>query len=233
MGVPYTTLFMMTSVDGKISTGRVNERDFDKDLPQMVSGLDYYYAIEKTTDYWSMISGYTSAKLGANEGEYPASFNDCGHIVIDSRRLIDDGVRSICSKCREVILVTDGLYSYRRGCESIDNLRIARVPSLKNILHIWLYLYEMGVRAITVQTGGTINAAILRAGCIHRLDLFQVPVVVCGKTTSTLADGADNTTLEDLCKCATLKLLSAVPYDDCVRLRYEVQNAVPTTEKGY
>ena len=35
---PITTLFMLTSVDGKISTGHVDDRDFDKDLPN-VSGI--------------------------------------------------------------------------------------------------------------------------------------------------------------------------------------------------
>ena len=33
MGRPITTLFMLMSVDGKISTGAADELDFDQDLP--------------------------------------------------------------------------------------------------------------------------------------------------------------------------------------------------------
>ena len=35
---PYTTLFMMESVDGKISTGDIDDRDVDKDFP-LIDGV--------------------------------------------------------------------------------------------------------------------------------------------------------------------------------------------------
>ena len=50
---PITTLFMLQSVDGKISTGDIDKRDFDRDLPkikEVKNGLHQYYDIEKTTD---------------------------------------------------------------------------------------------------------------------------------------------------------------------------------------
>ena len=54
---PITTLFMLMSVDGKISTGETDELDFDQDLPKISGvkeGLHQYYDIEKTTDLWSL-----------------------------------------------------------------------------------------------------------------------------------------------------------------------------------
>jgi len=33
---PITTLFMLISLDGKISTGDVDQRDFDKDLTTII-----------------------------------------------------------------------------------------------------------------------------------------------------------------------------------------------------
>lgn len=45
MTVPVATLFMLMSVDGKISTGTAQERDFDKDLPAVpgvAEGLHQY-----------------------------------------------------------------------------------------------------------------------------------------------------------------------------------------------
>lgn len=52
---PITTLFMLMSVDGKISTGAVDELDVDREFPRingMKEGVYQYYEIEKTTDLW-------------------------------------------------------------------------------------------------------------------------------------------------------------------------------------
>ena len=71
---PITTLFMLMSVDGKISTGAVDDLDVDKDFPQIAGvkeGLSQYYEIEQTTDLWSLNSGRTQAKIGANEKPFP------------------------------------------------------------------------------------------------------------------------------------------------------------------
>ena len=56
---PITTLFMLMSVDGKISTGAVDELDVDREFPRingMREGVYQYYEIEKTTDLWSLNS---------------------------------------------------------------------------------------------------------------------------------------------------------------------------------
>ena len=56
---PITTLFMLMSVDGKISTGAVDELDVDRDFPRIngvKEGLYQYYETEQTTDLWSLNS---------------------------------------------------------------------------------------------------------------------------------------------------------------------------------
>ena len=71
---PITTLFMLSSLDGKISTGDNDSLDFDADLPRVdgvKEGLHQYYEIEQTTDLWSLNSGRVQAKIGANEKERP------------------------------------------------------------------------------------------------------------------------------------------------------------------
>lgn len=62
---PVTTLFMLSSVDGKISTGNSDLLDVDSDYPAMdgvKEGLHQYYEIEQTTDLWSLNSGLVQAK---------------------------------------------------------------------------------------------------------------------------------------------------------------------------
>ena len=52
MDRPVTTLFMLMSVDGKISTGATDNLDLDRDLPKIAGvqeGLHQYYEIEQTT----------------------------------------------------------------------------------------------------------------------------------------------------------------------------------------
>ena len=55
MNRPITTLFMLMSVDGKISTGASDELDVDKDfqgIPGVKEGLYQYYELERKTDLW-------------------------------------------------------------------------------------------------------------------------------------------------------------------------------------
>ena len=49
MDIPITTLFMLMSVDGKISTGATDDLDIDKDFPKIAGvreGLHQYYDIK-------------------------------------------------------------------------------------------------------------------------------------------------------------------------------------------
>ena len=71
---PITTLFMLMSVDGKISTGATDELDVDKDFPKITGvseGLHQYYEIEQTTDLWSLNTGRVQEKMGVNTKPIP------------------------------------------------------------------------------------------------------------------------------------------------------------------
>ena len=60
MDRPITTLFMLMSVDGKITPGLSDTLDFDQDLPHIKGvgeGLSQYYDIEKTTDLYAGNTG--------------------------------------------------------------------------------------------------------------------------------------------------------------------------------
>ena len=74
MDRPITTLFMLMSVDGKISTGATDDLDVDKDFPKIIGvneGLHQYYEIEQTTDLWSFNSGRVQEKMGVNKKKIP------------------------------------------------------------------------------------------------------------------------------------------------------------------
>ena len=89
MDRPITTLFMLMSVDGKISPGVTDNLDFDKDFPDILGlkeGLHQYYDIEQTTDLWSLNSGRVQEKIGVNKRELPDK-TSVSFVIIDNCRL--------------------------------------------------------------------------------------------------------------------------------------------------
>lgn len=96
---PVTTLFMLSSVDGKISTGVSDVLDVDCDFPKLKGvreGLHQYYEIERTTDLWSLNSGRVQEKIGVNRKEFPDK-TPVSFVVIDNKHLTKHGVRYFCS----------------------------------------------------------------------------------------------------------------------------------------
>ena len=92
---PITTLFMLMSADGKISTGAADALDFYQDFPQIAGlreGLSQYYEIEQTTDLWSLNSGRVQAKIGANQKPMPEK-TPVSFVLIDNHHLQEHGVR--------------------------------------------------------------------------------------------------------------------------------------------
>ena len=90
---PITTLFMLSSVDGKISTGATDELDVDRDfplIPGVAEGLHQYYEIEQTTDLWSLNSGRVQAKMGVNDKPMPKK-SPVSFVLLDNSHLTEGG----------------------------------------------------------------------------------------------------------------------------------------------
>ena len=105
---PITTLFMLMSVDGKISTGATDELDVDKDFPKIAGvseGLHQYYEIEQTTDLWSLNTGRVQEKMGVNTKPLPNK-TPVSFVLIDNKHLSEHGVRYFCALSKEFVLIT-------------------------------------------------------------------------------------------------------------------------------
>ena len=99
MDRPVTTLFMLMSLDGKISTGATDEMDVDRDfptIPGLREGLHQYDEIQQTTDLWSFNTGRVQAKMGVNAGEMPAK-TPVSFVLLDNRHLNGHGIRHFCA----------------------------------------------------------------------------------------------------------------------------------------
>ena len=223
---PITTLFMLMSVDGKISTGATDSLDVDKDFPKIKGvseGLHQYYEIEQTTDLWSMNSGKVQAKIGVNElnlpDKIPVSF-----VVVDNKHLNEQGIRYFCALSKEIVLVTTNENHPAFNIKE-NNLHIIyqRELSLNKVLETLKIQY--GCNRLTIQTGGTLNSQFLHEKLFDFVDIVVAPVLVGGKDTPTLIDGKSLMNESELSKLGVLKLKEcSVLNDSYLRLRYEVMD---------
>lgn len=224
MDRPITTLFMLMSVDGKISTGATDELDVDKDFPKIAGvseGLHQYYEIEQTTDLWSLNSGRVQAKMGVNTKPLPNK-SPVSFVLIDNNHLDGNGVRYFCALSKEFVLVTTN-ENHPAFQISESNLHIIHQKelSLKNALAI--LKSSFGCERLTIQSGGTMNGLFLREKLLDYVDIVVAPVLIGGKDTATLIDGQSLLSESELPKLGVLKLLEcAVLENSYLRLRYKV-----------
>lgn len=224
MNRPVTTLFMLMSVDGKISTGATDEFDVDKDFPKIAGireGLHQYYEIEQATDLWSLNSGRVQAKIGANTKDMPNK-TPVSFVIIDNKHLNEHGIKYFCALSKKFVLITCN-EKHPAFQMKEDNIHILyqKELSLKNALITLKSDY--GCERITIQTGGTLNGLFLREKLFDYVDLVVAPVLIGGKDTSALIDGNSLFSQEELSKLGVLKLQEcAVLENSYLRLRYKV-----------
>ncbi len=219
-----TTLFMLMSVDGKISTGASDNLDVDKDFPEIAGvkeGLHQYYEIEQTTDLWSLNSGRVQAKVGVNTKDMPNK-TPVSFVMIDNKHLTEHGIRYFCALSKQFVLVTSNKSHPAFEIEE-ENLHIIYQTelSLKDVLT--KLKSEYGCERITLQTGGTLNGLFLREKLIDYLDIVVAPVLIGGKDTSTLVDGKSLLSESELSQLGVLTLQECIVLENSyLRLRYQV-----------
>lgn len=221
---PVTTLYMLTSVDGKISTGKTDERDMDKDFPLikgLKEGLHQYYEIEQTTDLWSFNTGRVQEKMGVNEKELPQK-TPVSFVLVDNFHLTEHGIRYFCAKAKTLVIVTQNP-EHPAFYVKEENLHIFYQHTLK-LTSVLEYLAEKeDCERLTIQSGGRMNELFLREGLLDFVDIVVAPVLIGGRDTSTLIDGNSLKTEEDLRKLGILQLESCTPLENSyLRLRYKV-----------
>lgn len=224
MDRPITTLFMLMSVDGKISTGATDDLDVDKDFPKIKGvneGLHKYYEIEQTTDLWSFNSGRVQEKMGVNKKKIPRK-TPVSFVVIDNKHLNENGIRYFCALSKEFVLITTNTRHPAFNVED-ENLHIIYQNELSLKDALIKLKSEYGCERITIQTGGTLNNLFLREKLFDYVDIIIAPVLIGGKDTSTLIDGKSLTEECELSKLGVVKLQECVVLENSyLRLRYEV-----------
>lgn len=224
MDRPITTLFMLMSLDGKISTGSSDDLDVDKDFPLITGlkeGLHQYYEIEQTTDLWSLNSGRVQAKLGVNEKAMPTK-SPVSFVLIDNTHLNENGIKYFSYKSKEFVLITSNSNHPAFNVKE-DNFHIILQDKLDLNDALRKLKKDFGCERITIQTGGTLNELFLREKLFDYVHIVIAPVLIGGKDTSTLIDGKSLTSVDELSKLSVLELIETKKLDNSyIELIYKV-----------
>ncbi len=234
---PETTLFMIESLDGKISTGDNDELDVDKDFKRIVGvkeGLQQYYELEQKTDWYSLNTGRVMAKIGLNQRTEEPKKIGVNFIIIDNKpHLTDKGVAYLAKWVKTLYLVTT---NKNHPAFSLQ----ARYPGIKIIFyqnHIdFIDLFkkfkqEYGIERITIQSGGTLNAHLLRLKLIDHISVIIAPCLIGGRDTQSLIGGTSIHTQQDLIHIKALKLVKCdVLKNSYIHLQYDILNTTKIEE---
>lgn len=222
---PITTLFMLTSVDGKISTGVSEILDVDRDFPEidgLKEGLHQYYEIEQTTDLWTLNSGRVQAKLGVNEKPLPNKRNDINFVLIDNHHLTQHGVAYFTHFANQIIILTTNPNHSSLNMKE-DNLHTLYFENFDIHAMLEILNKKFGCERLTIQTGGTLNGMFLREKVFDYVDIVIAPVLIGGHDTSTLIDGTSLLHPKELTQLGVLRLESVETLQHSyIRLRYQV-----------
>ena len=226
---PITTLFMLESLDGKISSGNTDELDADKDwceIEGVKEGLHQYYEIEATTDYFSLNTGRVMAKIGVNDRKEYHSKIEVKFVIIDNKpHLNENGIDYICNWVESLILVTTNkdhiAYSLTDKYDNLDILYYEELDLTKLLEDL---SSKYNAERVTIQSGGSLNGLFLRNNLIDYVNIVIAPLLVGGKDVSTLIDGEAISYSEELNKLKALELLECKQLDNSyIQLKYKVK----------
>ena len=226
MNRPITTLFMLESLDGKISSGASDNLDVDRDFPKIngvKEGLHQYYELEQKTDWFSLNTGRVMAKIGVNDKKEYHEKVDVIFVIIDNKpHLNENGIDYLCHWVEKLILVTTNK-EHPAFNTKYDNLDILLYDELDlNKLLEDLYS-KYNAKRLTIQSGGTLNGLFVRNKLIDYVNIVIAPILVGGKDVPTLVDGESINDETELNKLLPLELLECNKLENSyIELKYKV-----------
>ncbi len=227
---PETTLFLIQSLDGKISTGEVDERDQESDFPKIKGikeGNYQYYDLLFQTERDALISGKVLAKIGVNVHEKVDNHKDVNMIIIDRKpHLTKKGVNYLINSFKSIYIVTNNKIHPAFELPNEKELKIIYYPNEINIEDLLVKLkQDYKMEKLSIQSGGTLNSLFLKHKLIDHISLVIAPCLIGGTKTPTLIDGIAPRTDDDLYNIKALALKKCdVLQHSYIHLYYDVIN---------
>ncbi len=228
---PETTLFMLESLDGKITLGDNDALDVDKNFKSIAGlkeGLPQYYELEQKTDLVSLNTGRVMAKIGINDKQEDPKKMEVSFVIIDSKpHLTESGVEYLAKWVKTLYLVTTNkdhpAFKLQEKYPNIEIITYGKEIALDNLLD--KMKTQFGIEKITIQSGGTLNSHWVRQGLIDHISIVIAPCLIGGNNTQSLIGGESIHSVEDLSKMKILKLVKCdILKDSYIHASYDVIN---------
>lgn len=227
-----TTLLLLTSVDGKITSGETDNLDSERDWKRIrgvKEGMHQYYEIEWSIAINSLSTGRIMEKIGINSRtETPEKDDRLTFFIVDRKpHLNEHGVRYLAQWVGKLFIVTNNVshpaFAVRTECKNVEVIFYPENIDLTDLFKKMKQKY--GIESLTIETGGTLNAVLLRKGLIDHVMIIVAPLLVGGRNTSSLIDGPSLKTEKDLKNIKALTLVRCdVLQGSYLRLEYDVIN---------
>lgn len=213
-----TTLCLVMSLDGKITTGSTDNLDSDLDWKRIIGvkeGFSQYYKVEQSLGPNYLNSGRVLEKVGFNNKKKVPQKESLKFAVVDRKpHLNKNGINYLCNWLEKLFIVTNNPKHPTFELKSeYENLEIIHYESEIDFSDLLVKLKKNHkIEKITIESGGTLNSVFFRNRLIDHVKIVVAPLIVGGKDTSSLVDGFS------LTEQSQLHLLKALKLRECKKL---------------
>jgi 2,5-diamino-6-(ribosylamino)-4(3H)-pyrimidinone 5'-phosphate reductase len=168
------------------------------------------------------------AKIGINERDKEPARIGVSFVIIDNKpHLTHKGIEYLAKWVKRLFLVTSNphhpAFTLKAKYPNIEVIYYLDEINLVDLLNKLKNRY--GVERLTIQSGGTLNSAWLRASLIDTISVVIAPCLIGGSNTQNLIGGESLHNQIDLLKIKALKLIKCnVLENSYIHIQYEVIN---------
>jgi len=226
-----TTLCLVMSLDGKITTGSTDNLDSDLDWKRIVGvkeGFSQYYRVEHSLGPNYLNSGRVLEKVGFNKKKEVPQKEPLTFVVVDRKpHLNENGIDYLCKWLKKLLIVTSNpkhkAFGMKCKYENLETIYYETEIDFADLLVRIKKNYK--IKKITIESGGTLNSVFFRNGLIDHVKIVVAPLIVGGKDTSSLVDGFSLTQQSQLHLLKALKLTECKMLENSyLLLEYDVVN---------
>lgn len=168
-------------------------------------------------------------KIGINERtDVPEKDERLTFFIIDRKpHLTANGISYLAKWVGNLVIVTaDRDHPAFPLSAKHDNLKVMYYENNIDLSDLLVKVkYDYSINHLILEPGGTLASAFLRAGLIDHISLIVAPLLVGGKTTSSVIDGDSIHSVDELHKLRALKLRRCeVLEHSYLHLEYDVIN---------
>ena len=226
-----TTLCLVISLDGKITTGSTDNLDSDLDWKRVVGvkeGFSQYYKVEQSLGPNYLNSGRVLEKVGFNNKREVPQKEPLKFIVVGRKpHLNKSGIDYLCKWLEKLFIVTNNpshpAFEMKKEHKNLEMVYYETEIDFADLLVRMRKNYK--IEKITIESGGTLNSVFFRNGLVDHAKIVVAPLIVGGRGTSSLVDGYS------LTEQTQLHLLKALKLKECRKLEnsyllleYDVRN---------